>query len=62
MLENRFQIDIPEAEVAYIMTHLQGSKLRQQEVGFVATTNIELYKQAKKLIEEVQTKYRDLFA
>ncbi|MER1957308.1 MAG: BglG family transcription antiterminator [Solibacillus sp.] len=54
MLENRFHINIPEAEVGYIMLHLQGAKLRQHEVGFTTNTNIELYRQAKKLIEEVE--------
>ncbi|WP_342558635.1 BglG family transcription antiterminator [Metasolibacillus sp. FSL K6-0083] len=54
MLEDCFQVDIPEAEVGYIMMHLQGSKLRQQEGGLVAATNIELYRQTKKLIEEME--------
>ncbi|MEI4771950.1 BglG family transcription antiterminator [Psychrobacillus sp. FJAT-51614] len=49
-----FQVDIPEAEVGYIMMHLQGSKLRQQDGGLDAATNIELYRQAKKLIEEME--------
>ena len=54
LLENHFQIDIPKSEIGYIIMHLKGSKLRQQEGGLVATSNLELYRQAKKLIEEME--------
>ena len=53
-LKECFQVDIPEAEVGYIMMHLQGSKLRQQDGGLDAATNMELYRQAKMLIEEME--------
>ena len=54
MLMVRFQVDIPEAEVGYITMHLQGSKLRQQEGILVESSNIELYRQAKSLIREME--------
>ncbi|WP_269922164.1 BglG family transcription antiterminator [Psychrobacillus psychrodurans] len=60
MLMDRFQVDIPEAEVGYITMHLQGSKLRQQEGVLVESANLELYRKAKRLIQEMekQTSFR----
>lgn len=59
MLMERFQVDIPEAEVGYITMHLQGAKMRQQEGALHEPSNLELYRQAKKLIQvmEEQTGY-----
>ncbi|WP_411747777.1 BglG family transcription antiterminator [Psychrobacillus psychrotolerans] len=54
MLMDRFQVDIPEAEVGYITMHLQGSKLRQQEGVLVESSNLELYRQAKSLVREME--------
>ena len=54
MLMERFQVDIPEAEVGYITMHLQGAKLRQQEGVLVESSNLELYRLAKNLIREME--------
>ncbi|MEK3978963.1 PRD domain-containing protein [Psychrobacillus sp. FSL K6-2836] len=54
MLMDRFEVDIPEAEVGYITMHLQGAKLRQQEGVLVEASNLELYRQAKRLIREME--------
>ena len=52
-LTARFQVDIPKAEVGYITMHLQGAKLRQQEGALHESSNLELYMQAKKLVQMV---------
>ena len=59
MLMERFQVDIPEAEVGYITMHLQGAKMRQQEGIIHEPSNLEIYRLAKKLIQamEEQTGY-----
>lgn len=56
MLMERFQVDIPEAEVGYITMHLQGAKMRQQEGALHEPSNLELYRQAKKLIQVMEEK------
>lgn len=54
-LMERFQVNIPKAEVGYITMHLQGAKLRQQDGALHEASNLELHMQAKKLAQIMET-------
>jgi len=53
-LKECFDIAIPQSEVSYLLMHLQGSKLRKQNISVIASTNVELSRQVKLLIEKME--------
>ncbi|MGM0876488.1 MAG: BglG family transcription antiterminator [Bacillota bacterium] len=54
MLEETFQIDIPEEEVGYITMHLRGAKLRFEGKMDIQDENVEIAYLVQRLIEQVE--------
>ena len=55
-LRNRFQLDIPVAEIGYITMHLRGAKLRSAHDDYFEFKNVELALQVNKLISFCEDK------
>ncbi|MBS8265674.1 PRD domain-containing protein [Mesobacillus boroniphilus] len=53
-LEQVFQIEIPEAEVAYITMHLKGAKLRHDNEYLMEESSLQVALKAKHLIDQVE--------
>lgn len=54
MLEDTFQIDIPEEEIGYITMHLMGAKLRFEGKMDIQDENVEIAYLVQRLIEQVE--------
>ncbi|WP_227551775.1 BglG family transcription antiterminator [Metabacillus sediminilitoris] len=54
MLENTFQIDIPEEEIGYITMHLRGAKHRFEGKVDIQDENVEIAYLVQRLIEQVE--------
>ncbi|MEH7075861.1 BglG family transcription antiterminator [Neobacillus drentensis] len=52
-LEQVFQIDIPEAEIAYITMHLKGAKLRHDNEFLIEDSSLQVAIKSKNLIDMV---------
>lgn len=54
-IEKEFRVDVPEAEVAYLTTHLRGTKLRQDDTleRYFQSSDLEVASRVKALIHYV---------
>lgn len=54
-IEKEFRVDVPEAEVAYLTTHLRGTKLRQDDAleRYFQSSDLEVASRVKALIHYV---------
>lgn len=53
-LAQRFDINIPNAEIGYITMHLQGAKVRMEEESSLESEHLQVTMHARALIQEVE--------